>query len=266
MSFSSKTIVIVDDEQRTRQGIHQTLEQWASGKYRIMTSGNGLEALHMLQAERVHLLITDVRLPEFSGLDLIRSLERESYRPAIIVISGYAEFDYVQQALRLGAVNYLLKPIDKQELLNAVNEALQLEEERQRYKKLDKLADPVLLELDLQATTLSDPVRRAFTFMAEHLHEPITMAQTAAHSHLNASYFSVLFKEQSGLSFSEYLHRIRIQRAKELLLHTQLTIAQIGERSGYRTDKYFIKVFKATEGVSPSRYRQQMRKGPENID
>ncbi|WP_348623282.1 response regulator [Paenibacillus peoriae] len=266
MSVSSKTIVIVDDEQRTRQGIHQTLEQWAAGKYRIVTFDNGLEALNILRAETVHLLITDVRLPEFSGLDLIRSLERDSRRPAIIVISGYAEFDYVQQALRLGAVNYLLKPIDKQELLNAVNEALRLEEERQRYEKLDKLADPVLLELDLQAATLSDPVRRAFTYMAEHLHESITMAQTASHSHLNASYFSVLFKEQSGLSFSEYLHRLRIQRAKELLLHTQLTIAQIGERSGYRTDKYFIKVFKATEGVSPSRYRQQMRTGPENID
>ncbi|MEC0183011.1 response regulator [Paenibacillus peoriae] len=266
MSVSSKTIVIVDDEQRTRQGIHQTLEQWAAGKYRIVTSGNGLEALHTLRAETVHLLITDVRLPEFSGLDLIRSLERDSRRPAIIVISGYAEFDYVQQALRLGAVNYLLKPIDKQELLKAVDDALRLEDERQRYEKLEKIVDPVLLELDLQGATLSDPVRCAFIYMAEHLHEPITMAQTAAQSHLNASYFSVLFKQQSGLSFSEYLHRLRMQRAKELLLHTQLTIAQIGERSGYRTDKYFIKVFKTAEGVSPSRYRQQMRKGPGTID
>lgn len=80
MSVSSKTIVIVDDEQRTRQGIHQTLEQWAAGKYRIVTAADGLQALQMLRAETVHLLITDVRLPEFSGLDLIRSLERDSRR------------------------------------------------------------------------------------------------------------------------------------------------------------------------------------------
>ncbi|MNC79666.1 HTH-type transcriptional regulator YesS [compost metagenome] len=61
------------------------------------------------------------------------------------------------------------------------------------------------------------------------------------------------------MSFSEYLSRLRIQRAKELLLQTRLPIGEISERVGYRTDKYFIKVFKSLEDMSPSRYRQQMK-------
>ncbi|MFB5676334.1 response regulator [Paenibacillus terreus] len=265
MELTLKTILVVDDEPRTRQGIKQTLETSGSGKYRIETAENGVEALDKLRQQAFHLLITDVRLPEISGLDLIRSLEGHARKPCIVVISGYAEFDYVQQALRLGAVNYLLKPIDKQELLKAAGEALRLEEERELHEKLEKLVDPTLLKVGGREAALSEPVKEALDYIKEHIHEPLTMADMAARLHLNASYFSVLFKEQTGTPFSEYVSRLRIQRAKELLLQTRLSVAEIGSRVGYRTDKYFIKVFKELESVSPSRYRQQMAGIPEEI-
>ncbi|WP_019914792.1 response regulator transcription factor [Paenibacillus sp. HW567] len=259
MSLGNRTILVVDDEPRTRQGIRQTLEVWAAGRYVIETADNGIEARERLQHGRVHLLITDVRMPEVSGLDLIRSLAGQVRRPVIIVISGYAEFEYVQQALRLGAFNYLLKPLDKGELLEVVETALKQEEEQQRRAKLEKLADHKLMEIDPGTEGMGEPVKEALAFVEQHLHEQLTMAEVAGRIHLNASYFSVLFKEQTGVPFSEYLSRLRIQRAKELLLQTRLPIGEIGERVGYRTDKYFIKVFKSLEDMSPSRYRQQMK-------
>ena len=258
MKPSIKTILIVDDEPRTRQGIKQALEVWAAGRYLVETADNGIEAQKRLLQERVHLLITDVRMPEVSGLDLIRSLEGHTRKPVIIVISGYAEFQYVQQAMRLGAVNYLLKPLDKQELIQVVEDALKREEEGQRHEKLEKLVDPKLMDIDPNHARMGDPVKEALAFVEQHMHEQLTMAEIAGRVHLNASYFSVLFKEQTGVAFSEYLSRVRIQRAKELLLQTRLSIGEIGERVGYRTDKYFIKVFKSLEDVSPSRYRLQM--------
>ncbi|WP_379130302.1 response regulator [Paenibacillus sp. sgz500958] len=256
---NTKTILIVDDEPRTRQGIRQTLEVWAEGRYRIETSDNGVEAQKRLQQETVHLLITDVRMPEVSGLDLIRSLDGHTHRPVVVVISGYAEFQYVQQALRLGAVNYLLKPLDKKELLEVVEEALKREEEQQRREKMEKMVDVRLMELDPGSNmSIGEPVKVALAYLDSHLQETLTMADMAQRLHLNASYFSVLFKEQVGLPFSEYLSRLRIQRAKELLVHTRLSIAEVAERVGYQTDKYFIKVFKSLEDLSPSRYRQKM--------
>ncbi|WP_256592999.1 helix-turn-helix transcriptional regulator, partial [Pseudomonas sp. 2822-15] len=69
--------------------------------------------------------------------------------------------------------------------------------------------------------------------------------------HLNASYFSVLFKEQTGLTFSEYLTRRRMQVAKKLLFSTDLPIGVIAEKVGYQTAKYFIKLFKELEGHTP---------------
>ncbi|AIQ71533.1 response regulator transcription factor [Paenibacillus graminis] len=265
MNLGNRTILVVDDEPRTRQGIRQTLEVWAAGRYIVETADNGIDARERLLHGRVHLLITDVRMPEVSGLDLIRSLEGQVRKPVIIVISGYAEFDYVQQALRLGAVNYLLKPLDKEELVQVVEAALKQEEEQQRREKLEKLVDHKLMEIDPDTAGMGEPVKEALAYVEQHLHEQLTMAEVAGRIHLNASYFSVLFKEQTGVPFSEYLSRLRIQRAKELLLQTSLPIVEIGERVGYRTDKYFIKVFKSLEDMSPSRYRHQMKNGRSEI-
>lgn len=258
MSLGNKIILVVDDEPRTRQGIKQTLEVWAAGRYKIETADNGIIARERLLQERIHLLITDVRMPEVNGLDLIRSLNGQPRKPVVIVISGHAEFDYVQQALRLGAVNYLLKPLDKTELVQVVEEALKREEEEARHEKLVKLVDHKLLEIDPGQSRMGKPVKDALLYVEQHLQEQLTMAEVAGLVHLNASYFSVMFKEQTGLPFSEYLSRLRVQKAKELLLQSRLSIGEIGERVGYHTDKYFIKVFKTLEGISPSRYRQQM--------
>ncbi|RKP52931.1 response regulator [Cohnella endophytica] len=252
-----KTILIVDDEPRTRQGIRKTLEAWSSGEHRIVTASNGVEALAWLEKNETNLLVTDIRMPEIGGLDLVEKLNEMAYPPVVIVISGHPEFDYAQRALRLGVVEYLLKPLDKAKLVRAVEQAFKREEDLHRIGRMEKLVDPKLLEAGEQEMKYSPPVRETIRYLEEHLHEPVSMREVAEHLHLNASYFSVLFKEQTGLTFSEYLTRKRIQRAKELLVSTRMPIADIAERVGYQTAKYFVKVFRSIESLSPGQYRQR---------
>jgi len=265
MRLSTKIILVVDDEPRTRLGIKQALEVSGAGRYQVETADNGIEAAERLRRGKVHLLITDVRMPEVSGLDLIRQLAAEERKPATIVISGYAEFQYVQQALQLGAVNYLLKPLDKQELLQVVEDALKREETAERQQRLERAVDPQLLALDPDQAGIGDAVKAALALVEQQLHTSLTLLDVAGSIHLNPSYFSVLFKEQTGMAFSEYVTRLRIQRAKQLLAETRLPVGEIGERVGYKTDKYFIKVFKDQEGVSPSRYRNGTLQDGNNI-
>lgn len=256
----NQTILVVDDEPRTRQGIQRTLELWSAGRFRVECVGSAVEAQEWLSRDSAQLLITDVRMPEVSGLDLIESLKDKPQKPVAIVISGYAEFDYVQAALRLGAFNYLLKPIDKEELVEVVTKALKMEEERQRHEKMVKLVDPKLLAIEEPEVRVGEAVRIAAEYVDDHLAEPLTLGDLAERLHMNSSYLSVLFKEQMGLPFTEYLTRKRMQRAKELLVQTRLPVCEIAEQVGYRTDKYFIKVFKQMECISPSRFRQGMTK------
>jgi len=260
-----KTILIVDDEPRTREGIRKTLEAWSSGRCRIETAASGVEALEWLQEHEAQLVVTDIRMPEIGGLELIERLQDLRHPPVIIVISGYSEFDYARKALQFGVVDYLLKPIDKRKLVEAVETALQRGDQKERIARMEKLVDPKLLEAAGQEKVYSIQVQEAMRYVDEHLQAQISLKEVAEGLHLNASYFSVLFKEQTGLTFSEYLTRRRVQRAKELLAATPLSVAEIAEQVGYQTSKYFVKVFRDMEQVSPSQYRQSVTDAGEKI-
>ena len=261
-----KTILVVDDEPRTREGVRKTLEAWSAGKYNIVLAESGVEALEWLDSNQANLLITDIRMPEIGGLELVEKLGSLAHPPVVIIISGHPEFDYAQRALQFGVVEYLLKPLDKVKLVEAVEKGLQREQEMNRIVRMEKLVDVKLMETAQEEKTYSAQVREALQFVDSHLGEAITMREVAEHIHTNASYFSVLFKEQTGLTFSDYLTRRRIQRAKELLTNTQLSIADIAEQVGYQTAKYFVKVFRSHENLSPSQYRQSNKDSSASIE
>lgn len=260
-----KTILIVDDEPRTREGVRKVLETWAAGRFRIETAANGVTALEWLQANETHLLITDVRMPQIGGLDLVEQTLQLAHRPVVIIISGHPEFDYAQKALQYGVMEYLLKPIDKKKLTAAVESALKREENNSRIERMEKLVDPKLLSAAQEERVYSTQVQEALEYLNAHQGEAVTLKDMADFLHMNASYFSVLFKEQTGLTFSEFVTRRRVQRAKELLAGTRLTINEISEQTGYQTAKYFVKVFRALEGVSPSQYRKSVMQSGETI-
>lgn len=260
-----KTILIVDDEPRTREGVKKTLEVWSAGKYRIETAPSGVAALEWLQEHEAHLVVTDIRMPGIGGLELIERLNESGHAPVIIVISGHSEFDYARRALQFGVVDYLLKPLDKKKLVEAVELALMREEKRKVIERMEKLVDPKLLEAAQQEKAYGPQIQEAVHYLDEHLQEAVSLRETAEHLHLNASYLSVLFKEQTGLTFSEYVTRRRVQRAKELLAGTPLSVAEIAERVGYQTSRYFVKVFRDLEQMSPGQYRRSVKDTEEKI-
>lgn len=261
-----KTILIVDDESRTREGVRRVLEAWSAGHYRIETASNGIEALEWLTHNKANLLVTDIRMPEIGGLDLVQRInEQLPNPPVVIIISGHPEFDYAMKALQFGVVEYLLKPLDKTKLIKAVEMAMKREESKHRIERMEKLVDQKLLDTVQEESNYCSQVQEAIQYLKEHMQKPLTMRDTADHIHMNASYLSVLFKEQTGLTFSDYLTRKRMQRAKELLSGTRLTIVDIADQVGYQTAKYFVKVFRSLEGISPGEYRKTIAHSEETI-
>ncbi|GAA3329867.1 hypothetical protein GCM10020331_080090 [Ectobacillus funiculus] len=118
------------------------------------------------------------------------------------------------------------------------------------------MADPKLLNIESSQTSKS-PIREALQYVNNNLSRQISLKDVAGTVHLNPSYFSVLFKEQTRLTFSEYLTRKKGCRPlKKLLLTTNLPIEEVAQETGYQTAKYFIKLFKEYEGITPSKYRK----------
>ena len=114
-------VLFVDDEPIITQGL-RVLIDWEAEGYEIAGSlANGKEVLKFLEEEQVDLVLTDIRMPECSGLELLETVKKEQLSDAMfIIMSGFDEFDYAKQALKLGCMDYILKPVDREELLSVV--------------------------------------------------------------------------------------------------------------------------------------------------
>jgi two-component system, response regulator YesN len=229
---------------------------WSGGKYEILSAADGHEAYGLFNKTKIHLLITDVSMPEMNGLKLLKKIKENGHKPVVIIVSGYPDFEYAQEAIRLGVINYLLKPLSKQKLIEAVVLALETEASIERTDYIEKVADQKILRIDVRDDLSKAPIKEALAYVNSHLNKQISLKEVADHVHLNASYLSVLFKEQTRLTFSEYVTRKKLQIAKNLLLTTNLSIEEIARETGYQTAKYFIKLFKEFEGITPSKYRK----------
>ncbi|GIW48803.1 MAG: hypothetical protein KatS3mg079_279 [Caloramator sp.] len=116
-----KKILIVDDEKNIRQGIKAMIENKYPNVYEILLAANGQEALNYYKENNIDLLITDIRMPVMDGLTLISNLHSNNVETNIIILSGYDDFNYATHALRNGAKDYLLKPIKRNQLYDAID-------------------------------------------------------------------------------------------------------------------------------------------------
>ncbi|MCY9659896.1 response regulator [Paenibacillus chondroitinus] len=245
-------ILIAEDELPTRNGIMKALQTWSEGKINLQVAENGMEAFHYRKTNPVDLLITDIRMPGLNGIQLLERLKKEGLQTKSILLTGYAEFEYARKALTLGAVNYILKPVEFQNLISAVEEAF---EENKLWKRVNHDSSFIVPQV------LNDSIRKSLVYISAELWNPsLGIKDVAEHIHLNSSYVSVLFKEETGYTFSDYLTRLRLFKSKELLLGTDMKIYEVAERTGFSSSKYFVKVFREAELLTPKEFRNEHKK------
>lgn len=110
-------VILVDDEPHILEGMNYLINWEEYGIEIVGRAASGIEALQMISQEKyVHLLITDVKMPEMSGLQLIHAVKQSHPHIKCIILSGFDDFQYVKEAVKLGIENYLLKPVNREEL------------------------------------------------------------------------------------------------------------------------------------------------------
>lgn len=256
--MEEKTIVIVDDEPHAREGIKRTLTRHFEGAYTLVCFENAMDAQAYILSHPVHLVITDIEMREMTGLELVDALKKQAAEPAVIIVSAYSDFNYAKEALRLSVVDYIVKPVSKEELINTVEKALGAQEKQVKQQLMEQYVDVSLVRLNEEKYRYSRSIKEALDYIDQHYSDALTLKIVAQVVHLNPSYLSTLFKEELNISFVEYLTRVRIQQAKRLLLTTDLNVTEIAESVGYQTPKYFNKVFREYEQTTPGAYRKSM--------
>lgn len=240
-------IFLADDEIWETMGLKKLLEKTGLPIQVLGEAENGIVALEQIVEKKPDILITDIRMPGINGLELIQKIRERELNIEIIVLSGYAEFDYAQTAMRWGVKDYLLKPVEQKELNRVLLEIISKGEKG--------MTGAGMLEKEAENATV---MRQILKEIQESYMEDITLNSLADKYNISASRLSTRMKESLGMSFSKYLTSMRIQRAKELLADDRLSLEQIAEMVGYQDYFYFIRVFKKVTGVSPSVYRKHL--------
>ena len=242
-------VLLVDDEIMIREGFKRLFDWEAHGCEVVGEAADGMEALAQIDALRPDIVIMDINIPIMSGLKVIQLSRIKHPQIAYVIVSGYDDFSYCQQALRLQITDYILKPVNYEEFGTCIdNLKISLFEQRVAAGE-----EPQAQE----ERTITGITR----YLQEHLAEEVSLSVLAEEFHLNPQYISQLFKSEIGVGFLAYLTNVRMEKAKKLLLSTSLSIAEVAEQSGYGDYRVFTKVFKKTEGITPSQFRREFLEG-----
>ena len=241
-------VLLVDDEIMIREGFKRLFEWEAHDCQVIGEAADGMEALAKIDTLCPDIVIMDINIPIMNGLKVIQLARIKHPEMAFVIVSGYDDFSYCREALRLKITDYILKPVNYEEFGTCID-SLRIAMFREK---------PSGHESDREET----PIRAITRYMQEHLAEEISLSVLAEEFHLNAQYISQLFKSKIGVGFLAYLTNIRMEHAKKLLLTTPLSIAEVSEQSGYGDYRVFTKTFKRSEGITPSQYRRDFLEDP----
>lgn len=132
-------MLIVDDEQMIRMGIKEGIDWKKLGVGEVYTAASAREAIRIIEVHEPELMITDISMSEMTGLDLIREIRKRQLSMRILVLTGYDSFSYARQCLRMQVQNFLLKPVDEEELSENVRQQVEYLEKTRKQEELDQL-------------------------------------------------------------------------------------------------------------------------------
>ena len=235
-------VVLVDDEIMIREGFKRLFD-WASHDCEVIgEASDGMEALAQIDHLQPDIVIMDINIPIINGLKVIQTSRMRYPNMAFIIVSGYDDFSYCREALRMRITDYILKPVNYEEFGSCIDRLKIALYEKRKTEEQDAQEE----------RTITGIIR----YLQEHLDKEIRLNILANEFHLSSQYISQLFKSEIGVNFLAYLTSIRMERAKKLLLATSLSIGEISEKCGYADYRVFTKAFKKEEGSTPSQYRR----------
>lgn len=220
------------------------------GGYGFVVCGeatDGNKAWERILNLKPDLILSDIKMPGMDGIALIKKIREEKLDTEVVIVSGYSDFEYARAGLQHGCTDYLIKPVDEEELISCL------------LKVKDKLDGPNASETEKEAEegyrSEGRLARDILQYMQNH-YRTVTQQQLADEFGMSVSSVSQIIKRRTEKSYSEHLLEIRIRRAQELLRLTSDSIEDISEQVGYNDYFYFLKVFKKATGISPSVFRK----------
>lgn len=223
--------VICDDEKAALNIIRHFIEARKLPIEIVGTAENGRDAWDLIRREKPDLVFMDIHMPYMNGFEIISRMKDSK----VIIITAYDSFEYAQRALRLGASDILSKPIEFEQLEQAVVRAVGW------------------------SFTGNEAVDRILAYLYEHYPEQIELDTLAELTFCTPGHIARLFKKHTGMTIISYVHKVRIEKSIRLMEEKKMAIKEAAEAVGYQNLNHFYKYFRIQMGVTPAAYLKQGR-------
>ncbi len=256
-------VVIIDDEPIIVEGLTRSIHWEQYNCEVVATAGGGQEGLELFEKVHPDIVFSDIRMPHMDGLSMIAAAKSQYPNMEISILTGFQDFEYARQAIRLGVTRFLVKPSKMDELQEAV-ETMVRNLQAKGYEDSMSVAIEAQRELgeeaqDEETAASSFLVNNALKYMEEHYREKLKLQDVADQVYVSQWHLSKLLNRYKGQSFSDLLNNIRIEKAKELLADPSLRIGDIADMVGFLDMAHFSRVFKKQAGVSANEYRNGLK-------
>jgi two-component system, response regulator YesN len=247
-------VLVVDDEPLVRSFLRDALAERA----RVVEAEDGEQAIEILRGrarDTIDLVLVDYLLPKASGLEVLEVTKRNWPWLPVVLLSGVRSEELAVKAWRAGASDYLRKPIQLEVLLRVVAGLTS--------RSPSERASPETASDEVgHAPAVRPDVGKGLAFMREHFTEAITLTDVAREAGLSRCYFCRLFHHETGVPFHDYLHELRVTRARVLLADRYRRVTEVAYAVGFNDLSHFARTFRRKVGCSPSEYRRSLQSTP----
>ena len=246
-------LLIADDEPLMRRGIKKLIDFESLKIKNIFEAENGEQVLEIVRTEEIDIVLLDINMPRLDGLSVAEKLKEFNSDIKIAIVTGYNYFDYAQKAIKIGVEDYILKPISKKdvtEILTKLVFKLKKSQSKELIENFGEKREELLSQRERIEKIIEESyidINFSLSFLAEKLD-------------LSSAYLSVIFKREFGITFQDYLLKKRMEKAKILLLTTELKNYEIAEKVGIEDSNYFSIKFRKYFGHPPKQYKDMVEK------
>lgn len=245
-------VMLVEDDRALRY-VYSKMKVWENSGFRIGKEvANGLEAVEWVKEHSVDVIFTDIRMPFMNGIEMMKQIQREHSDILFVFVSSYNEFEYAREGLRMGAVDYLVKPLEEKDVegvLKRLQTVLSNQSKDQAILLLQKFVQ--------QEVNWEEPILQNMCKIFDaHKDKNLTLEEVALELNLSKDYLGKLVKSYTGMGFRALYNGYKMEYAKPFIKSGKYKVYEISEMLGYTSADYFTQLFKNSTGMTPAEYKK----------
>jgi len=252
-------LLIVDDEYIIRKGIVSFVNFSELNINAVLEASNGITALEIFKQELPDLILADINMPKLNGLEFAAACKSIKPDVKICIVTGYDYFDYAVTALKLGVDDYILKPASKKDISEVLAKLINKISDEKYVQEVKSIVSGLVNKPNLEDDNgYKAKIQKQ---IEDNIGNPqLSLTLLADKMGFSFGYLSNLFKKLMGVTFQEYVFYERMERAKIILLSTDMKNYEIAEAVGFEDPNYFSTAFKKKYGMSPNQYKEKVRR------